>query len=302
MNTPNVLPSFAIEAGHWYDRDGNARYEVPKAPIKAKCPTCTGAMRSAEQKATTAACTVCGPDGYVFTENPEKRATNLGDARKLDLCPSVTGIIRVMAAPGLERYKLMQFAQAAWTAPAEIKGMDFEPWLLAVDKDAKEHARQAAQKGTDIHATIEKGLMGEDLTSYLYADWYDAVVKACTEAWGTMPAFEPERSFTSVEWGFGCKADGICRSTNLVADFKTKDFKGEEPELQDDHLMQLAGNAVAAGMPNASGAIIFVDREFPKVVIRKATSEQMVRGWAMFQHCLALKQLVDGFRPSWATR
>jgi hypothetical protein len=66
------------ESLHWYDRHGRPCYEVMSKP---------GVMRP----------------------------TTLRDARKLNLVPSVTNIIRCAAAPGLEIWKQQQVMMAALT-------------------------------------------------------------------------------------------------------------------------------------------------------------------------------------------
>ena len=68
---------------HWYDRNGNACFEVPKAK--------GGGMR----------------------------ATTLADARKLGLYPSVTTIMSVMAKPQLDDWKLQQVAERAFSNPPQ---------------------------------------------------------------------------------------------------------------------------------------------------------------------------------------
>jgi hypothetical protein len=74
------LMTHAAESLHWYDRDGKPAYTV-----KAK-------------------------DG-------SDRPATLRDARKLNLVPSVTTIIRCAAAPGLELWKANQLMMAALTLP-----------------------------------------------------------------------------------------------------------------------------------------------------------------------------------------
>ena len=70
----------SAESVHWYGKDGSPQYTV-----KAK-------------------------DG-------SDRPTTLRDARKLDLVPSVTTILKVAAKPGLEAWKLEQMLLSALTLP-----------------------------------------------------------------------------------------------------------------------------------------------------------------------------------------
>ncbi len=307
MEAPQpILSGFASEQGHFYQQDGSPAYEVSKAPIKGKCPICTGARKSAADKARTAACTTCDEEGYVYTENPEKRPTHLGDAKKLDLGRGVTTIIRVMAAPGLERWKREQLKEAVFTAPAaELEGLQYPAWSAKVEQWATEHARSAAAVGTAIHATIEKGLLGENLEGYQYRAWFEAFVLECRSVFGQVPDFEAEKSYAS-RFGYGCKVDAVHRGAKILLDLKTKNFKNKEgvlvmPTLEDEHHMQLAGNSNAAGLLQESTfhGIAFIDRETPVCKILPASAEQIQRGWQMFWHCLAISRLQDQWIPSW---
>src|SRR5688500_8209761 len=95
----------AAESLHWYTREGETAYEVVGA-------------------------------------NGVTRSTNLRDARKLNLVPSVTTIIKSASAPGLERWKLDQMMHAALTLPR----MDGEPegaWIDRVWNDSRETGKKA---------------------------------------------------------------------------------------------------------------------------------------------------------------
>ena len=70
----------SAESVHWYRQDG-----APQYTVKAK-------------------------DG-------SDRPTTLRDARKMDLVPSVTTILKVAAKPGLEQWKLEQMLLSALTLP-----------------------------------------------------------------------------------------------------------------------------------------------------------------------------------------
>ena len=69
---------YAKESGHWYEMDGTPRYRI-------------------------------------VGKNGKERNTTLADARKLDLLPSVTTIMKEAAKPGLERWKGDQLLLSALT-------------------------------------------------------------------------------------------------------------------------------------------------------------------------------------------
>ena len=68
---------------HWYDKNGNSVFEVPKAK--------GGGMRP----------------------------TTIADARKLNLYPSVTTVLSVLAKPSLDDWKLQQVAERAYSNPPQ---------------------------------------------------------------------------------------------------------------------------------------------------------------------------------------
>ena len=79
MESRSEIPS---QAGHWYDRQsGQPVYEVP--------------MKSKEGM----------------------RPTTIADARKCDLCPSVTLILGAIDKPGLNAWKARQLLEASLTLP-----------------------------------------------------------------------------------------------------------------------------------------------------------------------------------------
>ena len=113
----------AAESVHWYRQDGKPQYTV-----KAK-------------------------DGT-------NRPTTLRDARKLDLVPSVTTILKVASKPGLEAWKLEQMLMSALTLP-RAPGETEKELISRIEADSKETGKRAAERGTRIHESIEKWFSGD---------------------------------------------------------------------------------------------------------------------------------------------
>jgi len=136
------------KSAHWYDRNGTPQHQVPYAKSnKAKA----GKMKN----------------------------TTLRDARKLDLVPSVTTILKCIYKPQLERWKIEQGMLAALPAGIsyalmtprrkwERKKKFFKRLLKMLPRDddfvrrlredAVEVSRKAAGKGTASHKAIERWL------------------------------------------------------------------------------------------------------------------------------------------------
>lgn len=234
----------AQEGGHWYAKDGTPMYTVP-------------------------------------AKNGEPRATTLRDAKKLGLLPSVTTIMKAAASPGLEAWKLNQMMLAALTLP-RMDGENEESFIKRIQADSKDQARQAADRGTAVHAAIEKfydGQIEADSLPYL-----EAVYKAVEGHFGA-PRWAVEKSFAY--YGYAGKVDmHTLEGSGVVIDFKTKEFTSETLEKVagfDENVMQLAAYRTGLEIPNARCANVFVSVTEPGlVVVREWTQDELVRGWKMF--------------------
>lgn len=243
----------AAENTHWYRQDGTPQYTV-----KAK-------------------------DG-------SDRPTTLRDARKMNLVPSVTTILKVAAKPGLEAWKQEQMLLAALTLPRTPQETE-KDFLIRIVADSKETAKQSAEAGTRIHESIEAWFGGKkDVEHKEIALRFEETI---FEHFKTHP-MQPwltERSFSS-PMGFGGKVDLYCEPdesapTGIVLDSKTKDFGPDDKvEAYDEHLMQLAAYRHGLGVPHARCANVFASRTHPGLIkVVEWPEADLQRGWEMFQ-CL----------------
>jgi hypothetical protein len=250
----------AAESLHWYTRKGETAYTV-----KAR-------------------------DG-------SDRPATLRDARKLNLVPSVTSIIKSAAAPALERWKLDQMLHAALTLPRGPTEPEAE-WISRVWTDSRETAKKAAERGTAIHAAIQAYYDG-----YGYEDEFAEYIGGASEAvrthFDSIP-WKPERSF-ACQIGFGGKVD-LSSKVGAVVDFKTKDFGPDNTmKTWDEHAMQLAAYRFGLGMPSARCAICYVSVSHPGYAnVIEIKEPELQKGWQMFQGLLAYWKAKTGFDPSWS--
>lgn len=238
--------SHPSEAGHWYAPDGTPVYEV-----KAR-------------------------DGSM-------RPTTLRDAKKMGLYPSVTGIIRCAAAPGLEFWKQQQVLLAALTLP-RLPAENDESFCKRVIEDSKEQAKKAAEGGTKIHAALQAAANFMEYDEAVFEPHVGGAFNALTNTFGPVIWFA-EQAFAHPS-GFGGKADLSCQTA--VVDFKTKEF-GPEDDLKtwDEHAMQLAAYREGLGMPTARCAIVYVSVTHPGVArLLEIPEEDLRRGWACFKALL----------------
>jgi hypothetical protein len=251
--TDNKRPS---EQGHWYAVDGTPMYEIIGA-------------------------------------NGNKRPTNLRDARKLNLVPSVTGIIRCAAAPGLENWKAEQLMLAALTLPRNPDEVE-SAWLDRVRHDSRETARKAAERGTAIHAALESYYGGispsEEFAAHVQGTMEEVANVTRLSGWIA------EKSFCH-PLGYGGKND--LHNPAWCLDFKTKEFKADDDlKTWDEHAMQLAACREGLNIPNALCGIVYVSVTVPGLARLLVIEEEKIQqGWEMFKSLLSYWQVKNNYRP-----
>ena len=237
-----------------------------------------------------------GPQYTVKAKDGSDRPTTLRDARKMDLVPSVTTILKIAAKPGLEQWKLEQMLLAAMTLPRREQE-DEKAYIARIVADSKESGKRAADAGTRIHEEIEGHFAGKKSQYGLKVEeaLFDHFKLHPDQPWLV------EHSFASA-LGYGGKVDLYCKPDEyakygLVADVKTKDFGPDDKvDAYDEHLMQLAAYRVGLDIPSARCANVFVSRTHPKLVkIIEWTEDDLKRGWLMFQCLLNYWKLKNTF-------
>ena len=209
---------FTSESGHWYTKDGEPMY------------------------------TIIGANG-------KERKTNLRDARQLSLVPSVTTVMNMIAKPSLENWKMNQVLNSALTLERH-KGESLKSFSYRCRQDSQKVGKEAAERGTKIHAMIEKGFLGtstnkpyKEVKKYLDEHYPD-------EEWIA------EDSFCATQ-GYGGMIDLYSKS-GIFVDFKTKDnLEGKDPKrlVYDSHGMQLSAYAQGCGFNDPERVSIFIDRK-----------------------------------------
>lgn len=255
----------AAESLHWYDRQGKPAYTV-----KAK-------------------------DG-------SDRPATLRDARKLNLVPSVTAIIKCAAAPGLQYWMQKQVMLAALTLP-KVAGETEDAYLARILEDSRAQAKKAAERGTAIHAAIQGSYEGkhpgeEYLRHTLAAD-------AEITKWLQKPSglvVEAEKSF-SHSLGFGGKVDLIIDPpSSAVIDFKTKEFDTTaDLKTWDEHHMQLAAYRHGLGLERARCAIVYVSTTVPGLAkLIEIPEQELQRGWTCFYSLLHFWQAKNTYKSAFS--
>lgn len=253
-------PRESTDTGHWYGRDGSPQYRQQ-------------------------------------TAGGNWRGTDLRDARKFGLVPSVTTALSVVAKPALETWKVKQGILAALTLPRNPDESD-DAYLARVLEDSKQQAKMAAEEGTRIHDAIECHFTGQPYDSH-YEPHVEAVLRKLDELFPGVNDWIVELSFAS-ELGYGGKVDIHSASTGLTGDHKGKDgdFTDGKRLAYDQH-WQLAAYQRGLKLPRAPGFNLFLSRTHPGKIAHHIWEEaDMDAGWAVFEAALELWKRIKGYDPS----
>jgi hypothetical protein len=238
------------ESGHWYKKDGSPAY------------------------------TTIGKTG--------ERATTLRDARKLGLLPSTTGVIRQLSSAGLDLWKQQQVLLAALTLP-RLPDEPEADWLKRVMQDSRATGREAAERGTAIHAIIQSWFEGVYMPEK--PPYINTIVDTLNNAFGSQ-LWLSERSFGH-PLGYGGKCDLMAKA-GFVVDFKTKDTDLDKVDVYFEHEMQLAAYREGLGVPTARCAIVFVNGTTDQVKLIEIEQDRLQKGWECFEHLLRVYQIKNG--------
>ena len=173
-----------------------------------------------------------------------------------------------------------QMMMAALTLPRAPDEPE-EQFIERIQKDSKEQAKRAAERGTSIHEALEK--FYEGVLYYEYHEHQMGVDAAMQSHFG-IQNWKTETAFAS-PLGYGGKLDLHCMDgEGIVVDFKTKEFTDPAKIFMYDELpMQLAAYRMGLDKPRARCANVFVSVTQPGLVhIKEWIPEELERAWLMF--------------------
>lgn len=205
------------------------------------------------------------PDSTPFYEVRAKsglpRAVTLRDARIANAVPSVTTVLRVIAKPQLETWKVKQGILAALTLTRSADESD-DAYLGRVLDDSREQAKAAAEEGSRIHDAIECAFTGR-VYPHTYRPHVKAVLSLIGGLFPSVHDWISEKSFAHPS-GYGGKVDLHSPSTGIVIDYKGKDGDfSDGKRLHYDQHYQLAAYQDGLILPRNQCANIFVSRTHP---------------------------------------
>lgn len=239
---------------------------------------------------------------YKADGTPAYDAT-LREARKENLLPSVTSVIKEKSKPNLEAWKQNQILYAALTLP-RLPDERLDDFVKRVIADSRDQAAKAAEWGERVHALIEKylvtkmyaGSIDPEMDKYMIQviSWIDTNIKKVIAV---------EKCAASVAYGYGCRLDMVVELASIFEDAVLIDVKttktkpGEKIEKYPEWSWQLAANAMAVPEYNIKRYcnLVVSSTEPGRIELVEWSDDDIMRGWEVFRHLLAVFRLSRKF-------
>ena len=249
----------ALDSGHWYDKDGNACHT-----IEAK-------------------------DGKL-------RPTTLRDARKFGWFPSVTTVMKVLAAPELDRWKQQQVLMASLTLPRNPDESD-DQYCSRIMTDAFKQVEDAADLGTAIHKALEDHFQGNPYDPAM--EVYVAPVKQWV-AEKNVTFLKHELRLVNTEVGYAGTTDALIEVDGVlhILDYKSRKTKeGYDVKPWAKEPMQISAYANIAGATR--GVNLYISTTEPGRIADAWYDEELLASeWQAFQHVVAIWQHNNKYKPT----
>jgi hypothetical protein len=240
------------------------------------------------------------------------RPTNVSDARKLGLLPSVSGITKMLDNPALRRYVAMETVKACYDC-TPVGAETLEEYTAHIMDKAGKDAGQAADLGSVIHRALELRLTNDDAYApdatirmpdggvRMAWEFVNPAIAALEKA--DIEVIESEKVLVNLDHGYAGTTDikGFREEIPIIADFKTTRTKPGKPiEPRESHQMQLPAYWRAAyGDGPMLGCNIYISTtEVGRVETHWWTEREMEEGWQAFLNCLALWKWVNKYDPA----
>lgn len=268
MKTIDPPKQYASESGRFYTRDGEPLNLVPNK-----------------------------------SKPGEFRKATLADCRKAGALPSVTTILGIIAKPGLDTWKVDQYLNAAFEMPP-IGAESREDWISAVRNRAAGQMDICRDLGTEVHGAINRHFKRED-SEERFDPFIEAAVNSLKEigVWDKQndQDLESEKTFASIDYGFGGCIDGCLSHDIYLWDFKCIDRLDKKWDY-DERLAQISAYIVGRygtlSLEYAKGYNIAISTNEPgKYAIREWSPEELVRGWDIFSAANKLWRALNQYEP-----
>lgn len=248
----------------------------------------------------------------------EMRETTIRDARKHNLNPSVTTILKVMDKGDiLLEWQIKQALYAALVHPNGFPRLErdangaisekdpaFIKWAGECRRDAKRQVEVKAERGSILHDAMMLAHKRYHEIEPQYLAHVDGMMQMLRDNFGERE-WIAEHNFACA-LGFGGSIDLHTPEDDpdpIILDYKFKDFDESRDAsyfVYDEHKIQLAGYRLGINRPKARLFNAFGSISDPGLVLLHAHSEEDARqGEQMFRAVLALHQAKTQYIPKW---
>lgn len=250
---------------HYYTINGEARHTQPTVSPKAK--------------------------------NSERK-TNISDAKKQKLLPSVTAYIDLHANEGIVQSRLKDIAKACYENPP-VYDETFDGWYNNMQLKATIEGKKSMQLGTDIHGAMEAHYTGKPCDFQ-----WDCYVRPTVEVVDSLniTPVAHEKVLVNPGQGYAGTADMIfsCIGGSGILDYKSQRFD-KKPNCYDTNVWQLAAYHMARYgiiLDGDKGYNIYISTVTPGLVVPvERTADELRHGWEVFSGLLSQYRLTTGFDP-----
>lgn len=245
-------------ASHWYSVTGDPVYEVPYA-------------------------------------DPKKgmRPTTLADAKKRNLLPSVTTVLRTLHRQALVDWLCEQTALACVTTPRLPGEADdaFVYRVLHTERQQDQEAQAARDRGTEIHAALEAMFQGQPVEAEL-VPWVAPVYVALSKR-GEVKAVEQ----VVIGDGYAGKVDlQLTQPDGLwIFDYKTSRKIPKEP--YPEARLQLSAYRAAIDHPDKRCANVYISTVTPGEFVILEHQDEQTTFEQGFKPLVQLWQFLNDYRP-----
>lgn len=231
----------------------------------------------------------------IVGKNGKQRSTTLRDARKEGWYPSVTTIMKVLAAPELDRWKQQQVLLASMTLPRN-EGESDDSYVSRVMEDAFKQVDDAADLGTQIHAALENHFQGKEYAPEMEA--YIEPVKKWAEH-NRINFINHELRLVNQEIGYAGTTDALIEKDGVlhILDYKSRKTKPDlEVKPWSKEPMQISAYANIVGAKR--GCNLYISTTEPGRIAEAWYDESILDAeFEAFKHVCKYWQYANSYVP-----
>lgn len=256
------------QSAHYYTADGHPCHEVPTASDPGKM-----------------------------------RPVTIRDAKKLNLFPSVTTLMKDVAKPFLTEWQINQAIHAALANAERLDGETEDAHIKRIENAAYSIVDDAAKRGSLIHEAIEQFVTLGEMTQ-------DSVIRPLLDpyfSWhqqNVQEVFYAEKTVIHHSLGYAGRLDlkarllgrGVC-----IIDYKSRK-RGSDGKYAtyDENFEQLEAYRQADGTQNPMAdrcVTIIINSSTPDLHVHEWPMDDAPRFWTAFRHLILRWQSLKKFAP-----